>query len=78
MRGDEIEPNWDHPQKHIVGVHAGSPPPSLPVPHPLFKASALCEDPLGRLWHLKECDARACMYVCVFEGTRAHVCMQRR
>lgn len=25
MRGDEIEPNWDHPQKHIVGVQAGSP-----------------------------------------------------
>lgn len=26
MRGGEIEPNRDHPLKHIVGVQAGSPP----------------------------------------------------
>lgn len=52
----------------------------LPPPHPRFKAAALCVDPLGRLWHLKECDARvrAHMCVCAFESTRACVCMQRR
>lgn len=45
------------------------PPPSsssvLPPPHPLFKATTLCEDPLGGLWHLKECDARVCVRACV-------------
>lgn len=45
---------------------------SLP-PHPLFKATALCGDPLGRLWHLKECDASMC--VCVLEKI---FCMQHR
>lgn len=67
MRGDETEPNWDHPQKNILWVF------KLP-PRRLFKAAALCGDPLGRVWHLKKCDASVCVCVCV----RAHVCMQRR
>lgn len=58
MRG-----NRGHPVQHTVGVQAGFPSSSLPF----FRAAALSGDPLGRLWHLKECDASVCVWVC--EGT---------
>lgn len=50
--------------KNILSVFKLESPP----PHPLFKATALCGDPLGRLWHLKECDASMCVCVCVREN----------
>lgn len=57
MRGDEIEPNWDHPQKHIVGVQAG-----IASSSPAFQSYSALWRPPGKtlasqgMW---------CQYVCV-------------
>lgn len=58
--------------KNILRVFRLGPPPAPHLPFHLlllnlFKATVLCGDPLGRIWHLKECGAgaRVCELVCV-------------
>lgn len=61
MRGDEIEPNWDHPQKHIVGVQAG-----IASSSPAFQSYSALWRPPGKTLASQGMWCQ-CVCVCVLE-----------